>query len=335
MVFAGSFWPSGTERGLADGFRSLGWAVQEIDSRDHGMNPGGHFGMRLASRAFRSIAVRTYQNEVLKACQDLKPDVFLTVKGVNITLDLLHRIQECGTRAVMYYPDYHFEHPGVSQKSFPGYDLFITTKTFQVDHLSTLLAKDRVLHVPHGYVDASHLPLRKRVAEEEYRVDVLYAGNHSRHKEKWLTEGLAPLPELSVEVIGRRWTKASTGPLSRCRFPGERTGAAYTDAIQTARINVAIHFGPHSCGWEDFISTRTFEIPAGKGFMLHVDNDEVREFFKPGHEIDVFGTADELADKIAFYLARPALRRNDRARLCSSGSCLWLLRAGARDPRFA
>ena len=49
--------------------------------------------------------------------------------------------------------------------------------------------------------------------------------------------------------------------------------------------------------------------------MLHIDNDEVREYFKPGKEIDVFSTPEELADKIQFYLARPELREKmiDRA----------------------
>ena len=35
--------------------------------------------------------------------------------------------------------------------------------------------------------------------------------------------------------------------------------------------------------WKDLVSTRTFEIPACKGFMLHVDNSEVREFFETFH----------------------------------------------------
>jgi spore maturation protein CgeB len=309
MVFAGSFWPSGTERGLADGFRSLGWAVQEIDSRDHGMNSGGHFGMRLASRAFRSIAVRTYQNEVLKACQDLKPDVFLTVKGVNITLDLLRRIRECGTRTVMYYPDRDFDHRGVREKAFPAYNLFVTTKTYQQKHLVAGLGEVNVAHVPHGYVDWAHRPVFESLSEEDYRTDVLYPGNHSPSKQEWLEAAFADLSQTSIEIVGERWdSRASTGPLSRSRMLGTLTGISYAKAIQRARINVAIHYGPNAIGWEDAVSTRTFEIPACKGFMLHIDSEEVRQLFKPGEEIDVFTTPEELADKIQYYIARPALR---------------------------
>ena len=79
--------------------------------------------------------------------------------------------------------------------------------------------------------------------------------------------------------------------------------------VQSSRINVAVHMGPiKPGGWEDLVSTRTFEIPACKGFMLHVDNEEIRSLFEVGEEIDVFANEDELVEKIAYYLARPGLR---------------------------
>src|SRR5262249_17411330 len=80
--------------------------------------------------------------------------------------------------------------------------------------------------------------------------------------------------------------------------------------LQTARINLAFHFGPSgSNGWQDLVSTRTFEIPACKGFMLHIDNKEVRDLFEPGKEIDVFETATELCEKITHYLGNNKLCR--------------------------
>lgn len=82
------------------------------------------------------------------------------------------------------------------------------------------------------------------------------------------------------------------------------------ELIQRSRISLAIQASPEGAmGWRDNVSTRTFEIPACKGFMLHEDNDEVRELFEPGAEFDVFSTADELAEKIEFYLESPQERR--------------------------
>jgi spore maturation protein CgeB len=87
-------------------------------------------------------------------------------------------------------------------------------------------------------------------------------------------------------------------------------GDSYARILQRARINIGIHSGPSGpFGWQDLVSTRTFEIPACKGFMLHIDNEGVRTLFEPGVEIDVFSTPDNLCEKIDYYLVRGLLRR--------------------------
>lgn len=308
MVFPGNFWMGATESGLAAGFRYLGWAVQEVDRRDAGIQPGGSLPLRIASRLTWRTTEKARRAALLEACRALKPDLFLTVKGIGVTAELLRQIKETGARTVMYYPDVAFDHLAVSEDSFTEYDLFVTTKTFQLSHLEAKLGKDRVAYVPHGYCSI-HSPVFHGIEEMSYRADLLYSGSHSAYKQKWLEETLALMPQQSIDIVGSRWqASASTGPLSRSRIIGSRTGVAYAEAIQAARINIAIHFGPTASGWEDLVSTRTFEIPACRGFMLHIDSQEIREFFTPGEEIDVFSTPEELADKIKFYLARPDLR---------------------------
>lgn len=315
LVFPGQFWAGGAERALADGFRGLGWSVQEIDSRDHMVNSGGQLALKLADRLFRSAALKRYQETILETCESLRPEVLLTVKGAGLSRELLDRIRDLSVRTVMYYPDRDFVHPDVWVDSFPGYDLFVTTKTFQIEYLERLLGKNRVAHVHHGYVDRVHRPLFPSVNEQDYRCDVLYAGNHTAYKAAWLGAGLGAIADVSAEIVGNRWRRAAMPELpARGRILGERVGPLYAAAIQGARISIAIHSGPDAAGWEDRVSGRTFEIPACAGFMLHIDNDEVRDLFTPGEEIDVFASPEELADKIRFYLPRPDLRARMIAR---------------------
>jgi spore maturation protein CgeB len=309
MVFAGEFWAGSSGCGLAEGFRQAGWAVREVDLKHYRIPPVGGRALSIVSRLAHRMTREAYLRKVLEECRTLKPDIFLTIKGMGMTAELLRRIKETGARTVMYYPDYHFDYAGVSIDSFGEYDLFVTTKTFQRQYLEGLIGGERVAYVPHGYVPAVHRPIFDEVAEDGFRVDVLYPGNHSAYKQKWLESTLAGMQDLSVEIVGNRWREnVSSGPLAHCIMTGERIGVGYVAAIQTARINVAIHHGPAASGWEDLVSTRTFEIPACKGFMLHIDNSEVRELYTPGVEIDVFSDPEELADKMRFYLARPELR---------------------------
>jgi spore maturation protein CgeB len=309
MVFAGEFWAGASARGLADGFRERGWAVQEIDQRHYASPTGKQLPLRMAALLSRGIAGDVYRKRLLEDCRTLKPDVFMTVKGTGITADLLRSIKQTGTITVMYYPDVHFKHHGVAVESFAEYDVFVTTKTFQMDYLQALLGASRVAYVPHGYSGCVHRPVYSGNTDSVFRSDVLHAGNHSPYKQLWLEGAASALPHLTFQVVGNRWSEnVARGPLASCEMPGPRIAVAYAEAIQTAKINVAVHFGPIASGWEDKVSTRTFEIPACRGFMLHIDNDEVREFFEPGVEIDVFSTPEELADKIRFYLTRPGLR---------------------------
>jgi spore maturation protein CgeB len=94
------------------------------------------------------------------------------------------------------------------------------------------------------------------------------------------------------------------------------TGDYFARAIEETRINLAIHHGEvgrHQ--WQDLTSTRTFEIPAAGGFMLHVDNDEIRSLYEAGREIDVFADVDTMIERIGYYLEHD----NERAMIALAG----------------
>lgn len=307
MVFAGDFWDGASGAGLAEGFRRCEWAVQEIDRAQFTLPRTMSLIGRIAARFTSNDTVRAFQDAVVRQCSVLKPDMFLTIKGTGLDVATLRRLRHMQIPVVMFFPDYHFDHPQLSVDTFAEYDLFVTTKSFQIDYLAGLLGPDHVAYVPHGYVDGTHAPLFGP-GEAPYSHDVLYAGNHSAAKQTWLEQLAEGIPSASIGIVGNRWEQAALGPLHRANLLGERLAVAYAQSIQQARINIALHMGAAPNGWADLVSTRTFEIPACKGFMLHIDNAEVREFFDVGTEIDTFASAEELCDKVRFYLDRPALR---------------------------
>jgi spore maturation protein CgeB len=52
----------------------------------------------------------------------------------------------------------------------------------------------------------------------------------------------------------------------------------------------------------DATTTRTYEIPACGGFMLHERSDELAKFFEEGKEVACFESSAEVAEKIHYYL---------------------------------
>lgn len=309
MVFPGCFWNGSTEHGLAGGFREAGWIVHEIDmEKEFGRS------ITLAERAFSTFLKKNrmtrYQKTVLSACHHLQPDLLFIVKGSYLSKKTFHAVRDMGIRIVCFWPDYDFEHPGIDVTELLKSDCFVTTKSFHIPWLLERVPGERACFVPHGYDPNAHAPILKHVAETDYSADIRYIGNHSAYKQQWI-EGLHhALPSVNLRITGHRWSKnLSKRVVNRLVEAEEYVAADYALAIQTARINVAVHFGKGQNGWEDRVSTRTFEIPACGGFMLHIDNDEVREYYDVGKEIDVFSDIEELADKCRYYLKNDGVRR--------------------------
>lgn len=310
MVFSGDFWVGAGGFGLAGGFRKLGWAVHEVDlSRLFG-GLGNSIAVRGARRLLAPTLTEVFETDLRNAIKSVRPDVFLSMKGTRISRTMLKWLKERGVLTALFYPDFHFDHPGVSLDSLGDYDLIFTSKTFHVDWLGERFGRDKIFYVPHGYSDDVHWPVLGDVAEADYTVDLQHVGAHSVYKQTWLESLRSACADQSLRVYGARWNRAVKKASLRGIDVGESLyGCAYSMALQDARINISVLMGPHASGWQDNVSQRTFEIPACRGFMLHIDNDEVREFFKPGVEIDVFKSPEELADKVRFYLARPELRQ--------------------------
>jgi hypothetical protein len=52
---------------------------------------------------------------------------------------------------------------------------------------------------------------------------------------------------------------------------------------------------------------RDFEVPTAGSFLLTQDSDEIRTYFEPGREIEVFHNEWEMAGKARFYLEHPEI----------------------------
>lgn len=309
IVVACEFWFGSSADGIAHGLRKLGWDVCPVDTKHHFLQSPS-LSLRLLSRAVHRVSVASYNAAVLDAVETLRPRAFLTVKGLYLTPYTLRKIRRRGVTTLNYYPDYHFDYLGLDQRTFALYDRFFTTKSFQLSFLEERVGPGRAVFLHHGYSAHVHYPRAGHVAEQDFVADCAHAGTYSPYKARWLEAIVRALPTVKLAIVGSGWRRPAKNTVLEPSVMGHHLlGDAYSRLLQHARINLAFHFGPSGPNnWQDFVSTRSFEIPACKGFMLHIDNDEVRELYRPGKEIDVFATEAQLCDKIAYYLARPELR---------------------------
>lgn len=308
-ICAAEFWPGSTGMGLSLGLREAGWNVQEIHVERHFIC-GSTAPLRVAARLLHAQSRRSYGNAILDAARQIGTGVFLSVKGSYLTPALIDALKERGFTTVIYYPDVNFDHPDLDLETLRRVDRIFTTKSYHRGFFEELRGPGGSQFLHHGFSPLVHRPARERVAEEDYRFDLAYVGNPDPSKVALLSAVAEAFPDKSMILIGHGWDRIAEGtPLRRCATPGARTGDHMAEVVQHARINIAVHGRPKDPrGWHDLVSTRTFEIPACKGFMLHADNEEVRTLFAADEEIGVFGDLGDLCAKIERYLARPAVR---------------------------
>lgn len=310
-VFASEFWTGATARSLLPALRARGWQVELLDTRDFFSGSSSLVG-RIAARLGRGRSSKAFNQAILDAANQPEVDVFLTVKGTDIDTGTIRTLRAAGVFCANFYPDYHFNDTGI--EAVAAYDLICTTKSFHVDPLRKQAGSGHVAFIHHGYSDEFH---RAPSALKRRRdVDVLYIGNAGPAKIAWMIALANELPGIGIRLVGAGWSKAAKGTALELHetLPAQR-GEAYANEIARARIVLAFHNGADpATGFADLVSTRTFEIPACGGFMLHVDNDEVRSLYDVPREIETFTTVDNCAAKIRYWLAHPEEREAVAAR---------------------
>ena len=308
VLLAGDNWFGSTVYSIADGLRLLGWDIMQINPGNY-MNRCESTAMRLVNRLLAPVASADYNKAILKQVRLTQPDFFLAVKGSYVRPATLQAIRDTGVKTVNYYPDYHFSYANLDPATLAHYDVIMTTKSFHVDYLKEQVGVPNVFYLPHGYCDALHQP-PSDLPPVRYENDVLYIGTYHDEKRRWLEIIRSRFPSIRLGIYGNGWSRVPVqSPIKTAIVNRPLIGKEYCTAIHRARINLAIHMGSiDASGWQDLVSTRTFEIPAARGFMLHIDNHEVRELFKPDEEIGVFADKTDLYKQLNIYLG------NDRRR---------------------
>ncbi len=313
VLVAAETWFGSTTFGISQGFRRLGWEVYEANTREWIPQYSSRL-LRAARRLLTPLAARDYNTALRTRIDQLKPTALVTIKGLYLERATLEHAARAGVKTLNYYPDVQFQHGGLDLSTFASYDRIFTTKPFHIGWLSRAIGRDTVAYLPHGYSPDVHRPLIDTSVEQS--VDVVYIGVYTPYKERWLGALQAAAPEISIAIYGDLWLEnVGTRSLRSCVRGHGVFGEAYRRAIADARICLAIHAGPcEPSGWEDCVSTRTFEIPACGGFMLHIDNEEARALFTQGEEFDVFANEAEMIARVLHYLPRPDLRQQMASR---------------------
>jgi spore maturation protein CgeB len=224
----------------------------------------------------------------------IRPDVLRELRHLRAGVKLIHYCVD----------DMGGPHNQSSQylESVPLYDLHVTTKSYNVNELKEMGAKD-VLFVNNGFCPFTHKPSTPtREAELLYGGQIGFIGTFEEDR----AEAIAKLAERGypVRIWGNGWSGWGRKHLSVQVENWVLVGEEYARAVANFKINLGFLRKLN----RDLQTTRSVEIPACGGFLLAERTTEHLQLFKEGEEAEFFSDQHELVEKVAYYLADESQR---------------------------
>jgi hypothetical protein len=300
--------------------RGLDWLTLNLRKKRHRAIAYG-----LASNLFHYRRHPVFESdlncELVDRAISCKPDLVLVLMGFHIAPGSLAAIK-AATRAttVNYATDDPFN-PRIGTRnlleSIPSYDLYACTKRAIMEDVSRA-GCNNVRYVRFGYKPSVHFPDPPQSAEElrNFGADVAFVGEGDADRLPFFTILVDAIPNLNLALYGGLWNLRSS---TRRYFRGGVRGRQFRMALGGAKIAVNLVRRENR---DDHVM-RTFEGPACGAFMLNERTDDHLDMFKEGHEAAYFSSAEELVDKVQYYLThdteRERIRRAGHVRTLTAG----------------
>lgn len=312
ILFLGENWYGSCARACCYALRRLGCNVLDLDVQTF-FPPWRSLWMRGTRRLLAPHIAKEYNDSIRDCAKTFRPDILLVFKGPLVYPSTVRDIKALGIKTYNYYPD---TSAFVHSKHIPGalreYDAVFGAHKHFVSHIKRALQLKTSLHLPHGYDPDIHRPYALDEKDlSDFTCDVVFVAFHTQYKEALIDQALALAPEMNMDIRGRGWQERCASSRVRACIRGpELTGENYSKALIGAKIALGITSGPvGGAAQGDETTTRTFEIPACGGFMLHERTPELRDYFEEDSEVGCFNGATELVEKVKYYLELPQLRK--------------------------
>jgi spore maturation protein CgeB len=305
VLFSGENWFGSCARACSAALRRLGCDVFDLDTQTFFPQWSGH-ELRAWRWILRPRIVADFNAHLLEVAESYRPHLLMAFKGNFVLASTVKKLRRRGIRVYNYFPDRMiFARNSSLEDALREYDcVFDTKRSWDGDMPNRLHLRDRVV-LPHGYDPEVHRPAP--VAKHETAFlgsDVSFVGTYTERKERLLHELVRLRSSLAIRIFGNDWRRCRS-PLLKKHIHGTAVnGQSYAKAIAASRINLAI-MGVSDDALDE-TTTRTYEIPACGGFMLHERTEEVLTLYEEDREVACFSSADELAGKIDHYLNHPS-----------------------------
>lgn len=315
ILYVGQLWEGATSYDRLRALRELGCSLLEFDVSEY-LVPRSRIESILAHHLNYGRAINELNRDLLEFAYKQETNIthIWIDKGKWITPETLQQLRSCTGAMLVHYsldPQLVFNRSRQFTGSIPHYDVLFTTKRFELD-LYLQVGAAHVYLVDQSYDHTRFFP-RALSAEDQrkYGSDLCFIGHHEDHYGSCLSAALQS--KCQARVWGPGWrSQAAAYRWGKQCVPEEAVwGEQYPIALNGAKIAL----GLLTKRYQETTTTRTFEIPACGTFMLAERTDDHLRLFEEGIEAEFFASAEELVDKVRYFLAHP----NERAHIALAG----------------
>jgi spore maturation protein CgeB len=279
-------------------------------------------------RLQRGSIVKRVNDEVISVAKRFRPDTVWAEKQEFLRRETVEAIRADGAKLIHFTPDPYFslswKRTRLMDAAMAHFDVLVYCKSYERKSYEAL--GKPLVYMPLGFCDQTHRPLRS--TDGQRTCDVGFLGGWEPRREKFLAA--VAHAGVSLKVWGGYWDFLRDGRwtfrrqvILRQLAGGERFrihrdatlaetfqgGEVYGDDYARALSGARIGLGLLRKVCPDQHTTRTFEIPACRSFLLADRTDEHQQFFVEGEEAEFFSSVDELVEKVRFYTTNESARR--------------------------
>ena len=241
-------------------------------------------------------------------------DILWLDKGLTIEKKVLEYVKYKRPKCLVvgYSPDDMYARHNQSPQFLEHlsfYDIFFTTKSYNVNELS-LLGCRKVVFVNNAFDPNTHKPMILTEKERKlYGGAVGFIGSYERDRAKSMYK-LAK-NGINVRIWGQGWQRCLYRNSNLILEKRPLWSSEYSKAICSFDINLCFLRKIN----RDLQTTRSVEIPACGAFMLAERTSEHLMLFEEGKEAEYFSSDEELIEKVKYYLNHP----EERIRIAIAG----------------
>ncbi|UZR28731.1 CgeB family protein [Methylococcus mesophilus] len=301
LLYHGPLWQGSTSLQRAQAFQELS-DIQVIANDDgHRVGKSANIIHRIRWKLRWPVDVNHENESLFVAVEQHRPDIIFVDSSKVIRRCTLRNIRAlCEARLVYYTPDdimarHHFSYP--LRQTFPDWDVFFTTKTFNVPELKAAKVNNPIL-VGKSFDPMLHNPMLSIDVGEEFEAfDIVFIGAYEKDR----CQSINRLAEAGLRIVlygsGKgRWSGKSMHPSITLRpsvFAEEYRRCWHHGKVALCflrKIN------------RDRITQRTMEIAAMARPMLAEKTDEHDDHFVDGKEYIGFRDDDDLVTQARWLL---------------------------------